>query len=67
MLAILFGAIVVLVASTEQQSVLQLLDARPQRFKDFFGNSPLKYCNKSRPTDLFWVDRIEVQPEHLYM
>ena len=35
--------------------------------RDFLGNTPLRYCNDSRPTDLFWIDRIDVQPEHLYM
>ena len=35
--------------------------------RDFLGNSPLRYCDESRPTDLFWIDRIDVRPEHLYM
>lgn len=45
----------------------QSLNVLPQFSSDFLGNSPLKYCNESRPSDLFWLDRIDVQPEHLYM
>ncbi|KAL9616660.1 MAG: hypothetical protein Q9160_008483 [Pyrenula sp. 1 TL-2023] len=31
------------------------------------GGSPLQYCSKSRSTDLYSIDRIEVWPQPLYI
>ena len=31
------------------------------------GGSPLKYCNKSRATDLYETERTELYPKPLYM
>ena len=46
---------------------ISFLEFAPATSSDFLSNSPLRYCNKWRPTDLFRLDRIDVEPEHLYM
>lgn len=53
-------------ANIPQQS-LHPSSELPRLSSKFLGNSPLRYCNESRPTDTFWLDRVDVEPEHLYM
>ncbi|CAF9936111.1 MAG: hypothetical protein HETSPECPRED_010016 [Heterodermia speciosa] len=58
----------VLAATLSQQHLLHPpTNPLPQLSRDFLGNSPLKYCNESRPTDLFWIDKIHLRPEKLYI
>lgn len=54
-------------ANIPQQPLPQPSNVLPRLSSDFLGNSPLRYCNESRPTDIFWLDRVDVEPEHLYM
>ena len=62
---LLYGA--VQAVNSPQQPLPQSSDMLPRLSPDFLGNSPLRYCNESRPTDLFWLDRIDIEPEQLYM
>ncbi|KAL8787473.1 MAG: hypothetical protein Q9195_007765 [Heterodermia aff. obscurata] len=66
-LSIFVSGAMVIAAALGQHSLSHPLNTRPLMSKDFLGNSPLTYCNESRPTDLFWIDKIDVRPEHLYI
>ena len=54
-------------ANLPQQPLTQPSNMLSPLSSNFLGNSPLRYCNESRPTDLFWLDRIDVNPQQLYM
>ena len=54
-------------APSAQDTLPSSLEAPPHPTREFKGNTDLKHCDDSFPNDLFWIDKITVQPEKLYM